>query len=245
MPRSFLPSRDGFAFDNSWPPQPAIVVPTPFGDVPFGTASGGLCGGMVFAALDYWHAGRTPPEGRPALGTPVYSYIVRRLLDSWRLPGGVARYYEWMGMPDLDSPGFQLFGRPLLTRRGIAYRTINDEWPGIRAELDRGSPVPLGVITVASRQPRDLALNHQVLAYGVPGGHRRTDRPARLRPQPGTAGRHRDLVHRRRRRLHPQPRPRRPSGARVLPHRLPRAPLTARLRSPSPAPGRSPRAPSG
>jgi hypothetical protein len=71
-----------------------------------------------------------------------------------------------MGMPDTDSPTFQLFGRPLLTRRGIAYRTVSGEWPAIRGELDRGAPVPLGVITVASRQPRDLALNHQVLAYG-------------------------------------------------------------------------------
>jgi hypothetical protein len=165
VPDKFLPSRHGFTFDNVWPAQPAVVVPTPFGDVPFGKANGGLCGGMVFAALDYWNAGRQPPASRPPLGTPLYSFIVRRLLESWRLPGGVAKYYEWMGMPDTDAPAFQLFGRPLLTRRGIAYRTISGEWPGIRTELDRGSPVPLGVITVSSRQAKDLALNHQVLAY--------------------------------------------------------------------------------
>jgi hypothetical protein len=218
VPDKFLPSRHGFTFDNVWPAQPAVVVPTPFGDVPFGKANGGLCGGMVFAALDYWNAGRQPPASRPPLGTPLYSFIVRRLLESWRLPGGVAKYYEWMGMPDTDAPAFQLFGRPLLTRRGIAYRTISGEWPGIRTELDRGSPVPLGVITVSSRQAKDLALNHQVLADHLPG-----------RRQPGH--------------LHPQPRHRRPAGARLLPHRLPGPAATVRrLTPPWPTPARSPRA---
>jgi hypothetical protein len=162
----FAPSRHGLGFDNAWPPAPAVVVPTPFGEIRLGAADGGLCGGMVYAALDYYHAGVPPPAVRPAPRTPVYEFIVRRLLDSWQAPGGVARYYEWMGLPDGDGTGVQLFGRPLLTRRGLSWRTITGEWPRIRLDLDRGVPVPLGVVTVASRQPRDLALNHQVLAYG-------------------------------------------------------------------------------
>ncbi len=63
-PGSFLPSQDAFAFTNAWPSEPAVVVPTPFGKISIGNAAAGLCGGMVFAALDYWHAGIAPP--RPA-----------------------------------------------------------------------------------------------------------------------------------------------------------------------------------
>jgi hypothetical protein len=166
MAGSFLPSRNGLGFDNAWPPAPAVVVPTPFGEIRLGGADGGLCGGMVFAALDYWNAGVAPPTARPAPRTPVYEFIVRRLLDSWQATGGVARYYEWMGLSDGDGTGLQLFGRPIFTQRGLAWRTITGEWPRIRLDLDRGVPVPLGVVTISSRQPRDLAENHQILAYG-------------------------------------------------------------------------------
>ena len=41
MPGSFLPSRHGLGFDNSWPPAPAVVVPTPFGEIKLGAANGG------------------------------------------------------------------------------------------------------------------------------------------------------------------------------------------------------------
>jgi hypothetical protein len=166
MASSFVPSRHAFGFDNTWPAQPAVVVPSPFGDIRFGAANAGLCGGMVFAALDYWHAGIAPATARPAARTPLYDFIVRRLIDSWQVPGGVARYFEWMGLPDGDGTALQLFGRPVLTQRGLVWRTITGEWPRIRLDLDRGGPVPLGVVTVTSRQPSDLALNHQVLAYG-------------------------------------------------------------------------------
>ena len=71
----FVPSRNGFAFANAWPASPAVVIPTPFGEIDIGNASAGLCGGMVFAALDYWHAGTAPPTERPAAGTPLFKTI--------------------------------------------------------------------------------------------------------------------------------------------------------------------------
>jgi hypothetical protein len=40
------------------------------------------------------------------------------------------------------------------------------EWPKVRAELDAGRPAPLMLIKAASRNPWDLAHNHQVLATG-------------------------------------------------------------------------------
>ena len=164
-PSSFLPSQDGLAFTNAWPSEPAVVLPTPFGKINIGNAAAGLCGGMVFAALDFWHTGIQPPATRPAPGEPLYRYIVRRLVDSWHLPAGVAQYYQWMNLPDGDS-GFEVFGRRVVTDRGLAWRTIQTQWPQIKADLDHGTPAALGVVTVASASPADLGCNHQVLAYG-------------------------------------------------------------------------------
>jgi hypothetical protein len=164
-PGSFLPSQSVFAFTNAWPSEPAVAVPTAFGEISIGNAAAGLCGGMVFAALDYWHAQVAPPAARPAPGQPLYGYIVQRLIDSWHLPAGVAEYYQWMNMPDGDT-GFDLFGRSVVTERGVAWHTIELQWPQIAADLDSGVPAALGLVTVASASPADLGVNHQVLAYG-------------------------------------------------------------------------------
>ena len=93
---------------------------------------------------------------------------MRRLVDSWHLPAGVAQYFQWMNLPDGDT-GFDVLRRHVVIDRGLAWRTIRVQWPQIRADLDRGTPAALGVVTVASSRPADLALNHQVLAYGYDG----------------------------------------------------------------------------
>jgi hypothetical protein len=166
MPQpGFLPSRHGFAFTNSWPPAPAIEIPTGLGTLGIGNVAGGLCGGMVFAALDYWHAGISPPAAQPAPGSALYRYVVRRLIESWHLPRGAARYYGWMSLPDGNTRVYVL-GRQVLTQRGAAWRTIAAGWPGIRASLDRGVPVALGLVTEASANPLKLGHNHQALAFG-------------------------------------------------------------------------------
>jgi hypothetical protein len=79
-PTAFVPSRDGFAFTNAWPSEPAVVLPTPFGKIRIGDAAAGLCGGMVFAALDYWHTGIVPPAARPAPGELAPSTHRRAIL---------------------------------------------------------------------------------------------------------------------------------------------------------------------
>jgi hypothetical protein len=159
-PARFLPSRDGFGFANSWPDEPALWVPTPLGRIGIGNAARGLCGGMVFGALDYWHAGRRPPSSQPAPRSALFSFIVRRLINSWRMPFGVARYYYWMTVPDDDTPR-RLGPR----RRGLRSRTVGRQWPRIKALLEAGEPVALGIVTVASVNPLQLGHNHQVLAY--------------------------------------------------------------------------------
>ena len=164
IPTRFLPSTDGFQFANSWPDEPAISVATPFGRIGIGNAARGLCGGMVFGALDFWHARRVPPTGQPARGEPLFRFIVRRLIQSWHMPAGVARYYYWMNLPDTDAQ-LRIVGAAVLRRRGLAVRTIAEQWPRIRAEIDAGLPAALGVVTVASANPLQLGHNHQVLAY--------------------------------------------------------------------------------
>jgi hypothetical protein len=161
----FLPSRDGFAFTNAWPIAPAVTVRTPLGGIGVGNAAAGLCGGMVFAALDYWHAGIAPPAARPAPGSPLHAYVVRRLIASWHIPGGVARYYQWMNLPDGDTP-ITAHGRHVMTVRGVSWRTIARCWPRVRASLDAGIPAALGLVTVASPNPARLRHNHQALAFG-------------------------------------------------------------------------------
>jgi len=164
-PGDFLPSGNGFAFTNAWPSEPAVTLKTPFGPINIGNAAAGLCGGMVFAALDYWHAGIVPPAARPGPNDPLYHFLVRRLIESWHIPAGVAQYYQWMSLPGADT-SFDVAGHQVVINRGLAWRTIQTQWPQIAADLDRGTPAALGLVTVASASPADLGLNHQVLAYG-------------------------------------------------------------------------------
>ena len=168
----FVPSADAFAFTNAWPTAPAVTVQTPFGPIGIGNAANGLCGGMVFAALDYWHAGHKPPQARPAPGSPLYKFIVSRLIASWHLPAGVAQYYHWMNLPDGDST-VQVLGRTVTAQHGLSYLTIEQQWPQVKASIDTGVPAALGVVTVASANPAQLGENHQVLAWGyeVAGTH--------------------------------------------------------------------------
>jgi len=159
----FLPSTRGLPFDNSWPSQPGKTIATPFGRIGIGNASRGLCGGMVFAARDYFEAGLARPDvPRPSPGQPLYDFIVARSFASFHLPRGPIRYYGWMLTKDRDT----------WLRSGVASRTALREWPAIRRDLDRGMLSCLGLVTVFSPDPRKMRHNHQVLAYGydVAGG---------------------------------------------------------------------------
>ncbi len=158
----FTPSRNGLRFVNSWPDEPDIEVDVlGLGKVAIGNASNGLCGGMVFTVRDVFDAGLPPlQDPQPAEGSPLFTYIVRRLIDSFHVPAGVLRYYEWMVTPDQDV---ELW---LVTRRGVAWKTVREEWPRVKADLDGGHPSPLGLVTMASADPAELGKNHQVLAYG-------------------------------------------------------------------------------
>lgn len=145
MDTRFIPSQHGFPFANTWPiGQPVLKLWTPFGRIGIGNAAAGVCGGMVFAALDHFYHDRpVPPEPTDEL----FRYLVRRLFASWNIPFGGARYYDWQRRPDL-------------------HRFTLREWQGIRDRLDAGTPVPLGLVQVQSWDLRQVGRNHQVLAVG-------------------------------------------------------------------------------
>jgi len=159
---NFLPSTHGLHFVNYYPHEPELTVTLPGGKLlPIGDAANGLCGGMVFTVIDYFLAHQPIPADTqpPSAGSPLYEFIVKRLIDSFNLPLGIARYLELMEpvFPDVGL-GFGLPGR--------ASVMIHDEWPRIQTMLDSGQLVPLGLIKVKSDKPEDLCQNHQVLTYG-------------------------------------------------------------------------------
>jgi hypothetical protein len=155
----FVPSRNGLHYPNSWPSVPDLRIPTPFGPLAIGNAANGLCGGMALATRDLFEAHDVPPPSHetPDPDSPAFTYVVSRLFDSFDLPGGVAKYLEWMTVPTHDS---------VLGLRGTSWRTVRAEMPAIRASIDAGHPCPLGLVRVHSANPADLGHNHQVLAYG-------------------------------------------------------------------------------
>ena len=59
------------------------------GSLAIGDASNGLCGGMVYTVRDMFLTPDLPPVEAttpPAEGTPLFKYIVDRLLASFDLP---------------------------------------------------------------------------------------------------------------------------------------------------------------
>jgi hypothetical protein len=160
--RDFVPSRDGFAFRNSWPEVPLTTISVGGVPIPIGSAANGMCGGMVFAALDYFTAGRSIPEvDRPDAGSPLYEYIADRLLDSFDLPAGPLKYLDYMNPGRRDRDNWWSW----LTRvRGRDWLMLEREWPRLRDLLDR-APCPVAWVHVRSIDPFDLGKNHVVLAY--------------------------------------------------------------------------------
>jgi len=166
----FAPSTRGLHFLNAFPAGtpalpglPATVSIPHFGAISINDASNGLCGGMVFAVRDYFESGTPPPpdSSPPGPDTPLFRFLVQRLIDSWNLPTGVLRYLYLMnpGLPDHET-WFEPWAH------GRAWVMQEQEWPRIRADLDAGRLCPLGLIRKKSWNPMDLSHQHQVLAYG-------------------------------------------------------------------------------
>lgn len=119
----------------------------------------GLCGGMAFAALDYYLLGWVVPQGRgpddhpadDAAGRALRNYIWQRLLDSMQ-----SRAAATMLLWSLALHLVPRFGPAWVLRR------TRQEWASLRRRLDTGRPWPIGLVGAA----HGSFANHQVLAIG-------------------------------------------------------------------------------
>jgi hypothetical protein len=120
----------------------------------------GMCGGMAFAAGDYYAAGAPLPRGQgyndiPQDSTPrgraLRDYLWGRQLQS--LSVNAPQLLHWMAMQHLPLP----FAGP-----GWLLARVREEWAALKGHIDQGSPWPLCLIG-SSSSPFN---NHQVLATG-------------------------------------------------------------------------------
>lgn len=116
---------------------------------PFHITTNGRCGGMVYAAQDYYYSKRSAPpdKGLPADGTALGNFISdrqdRSMLDTW--PQFVERAVNPFGWRTSE---FFNWG-------------LNEQFALMKEYIDKGSPVSLGLSSGG-----DINGDHQVLATG-------------------------------------------------------------------------------
>ncbi|MDN3016214.1 hypothetical protein PH210_08380 [Paenibacillus sp. BSR1-1] len=161
----FLPSSSAFKFENSFDKVPLKKINVLGLKIPIGNASYGLCGGMIYAAMDYFEAKMPIPSNSEAPSSgPLFDYIVKRQIESFHLPLGLLKYLFLMNplLRDHETKASKLGA----AMHGRIWRMMKKEWPRIKKDLDNGKLSPLGLIRVKSFNPFQIRQHHQVLAYG-------------------------------------------------------------------------------
>lgn len=149
---SFKPDQHGFKFDNTFK---NIFVDA------LDWRTGGLCGGMVYSALDYYNTReRSIPKTiyRPTEGSPLQRYLYDRQVTS--LTSNLDKWGE-IGFNPNGARNGEFFNWGIENKRGSR---INE----LRYYIDRGTPVPLGMQSVGERDSDPG--NHQILAIGYDFG---------------------------------------------------------------------------
>jgi hypothetical protein len=144
----FAAEEHGFRFVNRF--DFSVRLRLPFtGPIDLGRVVYGLCGGMCFAALDYFHAGRAIPSHarREDLSPGFLGYLWERQLDSLSLPV-IPRVAQWMLLEDA------------IVGELTAYREI----PRLCGRLHQGLPTVIALLR--ARGLEGPTKNHQVLATG-------------------------------------------------------------------------------
>jgi hypothetical protein len=122
----------------------------------------GYCGGMAFAAVDYYHRPDLDfPRGterdiRPTWdrGADLRKYIVRRLVDS--LIDNAPIFLTWMAFLHVIPEKSLLRGG-----KGWLRRKSEQEWRRLKRHLDAGDPWPIGLVG----ETKNPTFNHQIVAY--------------------------------------------------------------------------------
>ncbi len=149
---SFVPQVNGLKFVNrfEFPNLSNISLPLIHsGPISLGEIVYGLCGGMCFAALDYFKAGITIPNivNVNDINLGLFFYLWDRQLSSLSI-GVVEKIIAWMLSDD----------------QTLADKVTQDEVPKLRSSLDANQPAVLCLIRV--RGFSNPTQNHQVTAIG-------------------------------------------------------------------------------
>jgi hypothetical protein len=144
----FNPATHGFLFANTFTNDLLSVMKT-----------AGLCGGMMYATMDYYLAGRRIPgiDYRPAVGTPLQTYLYDRQVT--QLATNADR------LAAMIAGAGPLANKRMYFEAGMKDETLRD----LRAKIDAGTPAILAL------QNADNALGHVVLAIGYDMGRYRGD----------------------------------------------------------------------
>jgi ricin-type beta-trefoil lectin protein len=145
---SFNPATQGFRFVNDF-----------INDLGSGARSDGLCGGMMYAMLDYYLAGKPIPriDYRPAIGTPLQTYLYNR--QATLISSNLDRF------ADMIAGAGPLADKKMYFERGLKEETLRE----LRAQIDNGMPVVLNL------QDPNNVVGHSVLAIGYDMGAYRGD----------------------------------------------------------------------
>ncbi|MFD9733287.1 hypothetical protein [Umezawaea sp. NPDC059074] len=166
----FRPEFHGFRFANSFstlvfPPIPLLPSIGPFG---------GLCGGMTFAALDYFFARRPVPQhttadlpfGVPAEGSALWEFVLRRHLNSIGVQTAAVGVPLTVGPLHLnlvpgDPHNAVLFANFALGAPAALPGLVAGEVRKLIAAISSGRPVPVFLVKRGSVQD-----SHQAVAIG-------------------------------------------------------------------------------
>ncbi len=147
----FRPEVHGFKFANTFSNDfvPQLDIRT-----------GGLCGGMAAASLDYFFANRAIPnqDYRPANSTILQSYLYNRQVDS--IKSHLDKWTE-LGVNPGGARNTEFFNWGL--QAGVGKRITE-----LRAHIDAGRPVAIGLQEAGTG-------SHQVVAVGYDLGRYRGD----------------------------------------------------------------------
>ncbi|MFT3879444.1 MAG: hypothetical protein QM703_07270 [Gemmatales bacterium] len=174
MVKGFDQSVHVFKFKNSdWKdkgiklPVVSITLPKPVGQIDISNTSEGMCGGMTYAVIDYFQAGKKIPQTMSPPATesdPLFKYLKQRLIESWDVTGTGPNYIKFMrhDYPDADEGVVQGLG----LMKGRSYVIAREEWPKVKADIDANRLSPIGLVQIITYDPTKIGKNHQVLVYG-------------------------------------------------------------------------------
>ncbi|CAN93643.1 N-terminal domain intergin-like repeats and c-terminal-cell wall-associated hydrolase domain [Sorangium cellulosum So ce56] len=141
---SFAPTRHGFRFANGFP---NVTI----AGINFGFQ--GLCGGMSWAALDYFHASEHTPDQttKPDVNAdPLGIFIMSRHIQASLNSSNVGHWMPMLLNPDDNA---------------VRHWSTHDEWKKLKASLDAGAPIPIGLAKFL-----DAFGSHVVVATGYQEG---------------------------------------------------------------------------